>query len=309
MMARVPGGTFTMGEDRFYPEEGPKRQVEVDGFWIDESPVTVAEFARFVEETGHVTGAEVAPSAEDHPDADPKLLIPGSIVFAKTSGPADLRDPNSWWAWTPGASWRHPEGPGSDVAERSDHPVTHVAFADAEAYAAWASKSLPTEAEWECAARGGLDGAAFAWGEEMNPGGERMANYWRGEFPWQDLSEAGHGTSPVGSYPANAFGLSDMTGNVWEWTSDYFTVGSVGAPKSCCTPRNPRHDDPSVSLVDGEPGAHIPRRAIKGGSHLCSPNYCLRFRPAARQSETVDTSTSHIGFRCILRGEDEPSPI
>ena len=288
-----------MGDDRFYPEERPVREVEVDGVWMDEHPVTVAEFARFVDDTGHVTGAEIAPSAAEHPDADPALLVPGSIVFRKATAPADLRNP-TWWEWTPGASWRHPEGPGSDVEDRADHPVTHVAWADVEAYARWAGKSIPTEAEWERAARGGLDGAAFSWGDEMNPDGRAMANYWRGEFPWQDLKPEGSGTSEVGAFPANGYGLHDMTGNVWEWTSDYFAVG--GAPvKSCCSPRNPRQDDPALSLVPDEPGAEIPRRVIKGGSHLCAPNYCLRFRPPARQSETIDTATCHIGFRCIRK--------
>ncbi len=302
-MSWIPAGSFRMGDERFYPEERPVREVAVDGFWMDDHPVTVAEFRRFVAATGHVTGAEIAPTAADNPGADPDLLVPGSIVFQPSAGPVDLSDAMNWWRWAPGASWERPEGPGSDVAGRDGHPVVHVAYADAEAYAQWAGKQLPTEAEWERAARGGLDGAAFAWGDEMNPDGRILANYWRGEFPWRNLAEGGHGTTPVGSFPPNGFGLFDMTGNVWEWTSDYFVVGGSSAEpaKACCSPSNPRHDDPELSLVPGEPGALMPRRVIKGGSHLCAPNYCLRFRPPARQSETIDTSTGHIGFRCISR--------
>jgi formylglycine-generating enzyme len=302
-MTMIPGATFRMGDERFYPEEGPVHAVAVDGFWIDQHPVTTAEFARFVDATGHVTVAELAPDPAQYPDADPDLLVPGSAVFQKTAGPVDVRDVTNWWHWTPGASWRHPEGPGSDVAERAEHPVVHVAYQDAEAYARWAGKDLPTEAEWELAARGGLDGAAFAWGDELAPQGRTMANYWQGEFPWHNLRGDGEDrTSPVATYPPNGYGLYDMAGNVWEWTSDYFRhEHPPDAAKACCVPRNPRVDDVKHSLVAGEPGAHIPRRVIKGGSYLCAPNYCLRFRPAARQSETIETSTGHIGFRCVVR--------
>jgi formylglycine-generating enzyme len=302
-MRWIPGGTFRMGSDRFYPEESPARPVEVDGFWMDEHPVTVAEFARFVDETGHVTLAEHQPDPAQYPDADPELLKPGSIVFQKSSGPVDLRDVSNWWAYVPGASWRHPEGPESDVTERDDHPITHVAYDDAQAYAAWAGKELPTEAEWERAARGGLEGAIFAWGDEPMPEGRAMANTWQGEFPWQNLLlDAYEGTSPVGTYPPNGYGLVDVTGNVWEWTCDYFAWDPQGAPRSpCCAPRNPRVTEPDLSYDVGNPGAHIPRRVIKGGSHLCAPNYCLRYRPSARQAEAVDTSASHIGFRCVVR--------
>jgi formylglycine-generating enzyme required for sulfatase activity len=257
-----------------------------------------------------VTVAELAPDPAEYPDADPALLVPGSAVFQKTAGPVDVRDVTNWWHWTPGASWRHPEGPGSDVAGRAQHPVVHVAYADAEAYASWAGKALPTEAEWELAARGGLDGAAFAWGDEMAPGGRTMANYWQGEFPFHNVSgETQERTSSVGSFPANGHGLYDMAGNVWEWTSDYFRrEHPVDAAKPCCVPHNPRVDGAAQSLVAGEPGAHIPRRVIKGGSYLCAPSYCLRFRPAARQSEAIDTSTGHIGFRCVLRAGAAQEP-
>jgi len=285
-----------MGSEQFYPEERPVRDVPVDGFWIDRHPVTVAEFRRFVKATGHVTWAEHAPDAADYPGADPELLVPGSLVFAKTAGPVDLTDFTNWWVWTPRADWRHPEGPGTGVGGRERHPVTHVAYADAVAYAEWAGKSLPTEAEWEYAARGGLDGAVFTWGDEFAPKGRMMANTWQGEFPWQNLLlDRYEGTSPVETYPPNGYGLYDMAGNVWEWTDDYFTVS--GAAPSCCAPHGPREPQ----APDGPSGERFARRVIKGGSHLCAPNYCLRYRPAARQGETVDSTTSHIGFRCVVR--------
>jgi formylglycine-generating enzyme required for sulfatase activity len=300
-MVRVPGGTFAMGSDAFYPEERPVHLVEVDGFWIDEHPVTVAQFRRFVKATGYVSVAERAPDPAEYPDADTELLVPGSLVFDPPDHPVDLRQPANWWAYRPGADWRHPEGPASGLHGLDRHPVTHVAPEDAEAYAAWAGKSLPTEAEWEFAARGGLDGATFVWGDEFAPKGRMMANTWQGEFPWQNLLTDGfEGTSPVKSFPPNGYGLFDMAGNVWEWTSDYFTAFE-GTEHACCVPRNPRATSPEASLVADQPGAHIPRKVIKGGSHLCAPNYCLRYRPAARQSEAIDTSTSHIGFRCAVR--------
>ena len=303
-MTWIPGGAFLMGSADFYPEERPVHRVSVDGFWMDRHPVTVTEFRRFVTATGYVTVAERPLAAADYPDADPDLLVPGSLVFQRAPGPVDLRDYRNWWAYLPGASWRRPEGPGSDCHRRGRHPVTHVAAEDAEAYAAWAGKQMPTEAEWEYAARGGLDGAAYAWGDEFAPGGQMMANTWQGEFPWQNLLTDGHeGTSPVGSFPANGYGLYDMTGNVWEWTCDYFTPRHPAeAAHACCVPRNPRVDSPERSRIAREPGAHLPRKVIKGGSHLCAPSYCLRYRPAARQAETVDSATCHLGFRCISRG-------
>jgi formylglycine-generating enzyme required for sulfatase activity len=248
--------------------------------------VTVAEFRRFVKATGYVTWAERPPDAAAYPDADPDLLVAGSLVFSKTDGPVDLRDYRNWWSWTPGADWRHPEGPGSTVGGRELHPVTHVAYADAVAYAEWAGKSLPTEAEWEYGARGGLERATFTWGDEFAPKGRMMANTWQGDFPWQNLCADGYeGTSPVERFPPNGFGLHDMAGNVWEWTADTFRDV---AGRACCAPQT-------------ETGEPFPRKVIKGGSHLCAPSYCLRYRPAARQGETVDTSTSHIGFRCVVR--------
>ena len=300
-MLYVPGGEFEMGSADFYPEEQPVRRVHVDGFWMDEHPVTVAEFRRFVNDTGYVTMAERAPDSDQYPDADPELLVPGSLTFQKTTGPVDLRVWANWWAWTPGACWRHPDGPGSNVGGRERHPVTHVAYEDVEAFAAWAGGDLPTEAEWERAARGGLDGATYTWGEEFAPKGRMMANTWQGEFPWQNLlTDRYEGTSPVKSFPPNGYGLFDMAGNVWEWTSDFFTLPPGESLNPCCVPSNPR-------VTEAEPGdpaatdGHIPRRVIKGGSHLCAPNYCLRYRPAARQGEAIDTSTRHIGFRLIVR--------
>jgi formylglycine-generating enzyme len=286
-MVELSGGMFQMGSDRFYPEERPVHEVSVEPFAIDRHPVTVAEFRRFVKATGHVTWAERPPAAEDYPDANEEELVPGSLVFQKTEGPVDLRDFRNWWGWVPGADWRHPEGPASNVGGREHHPVTHVAYSDAVAYAEWAGKSLPTEAEWEYAARGRLDGATYTWGDDFSPKGRMMANTWQGEFPWQNLCTDGYeGTSPVERFPPNGFGLFDMAGNVWEWTLDDF-VQSTDRP--CCAPQRDGAEE------------RFQRKVIKGGSHLCAPNYCLRYRPAARQSETVDTSTCHIGFRCVVR--------
>jgi formylglycine-generating enzyme len=308
-MVWVPGGTFLMGDERFYPEERPAHQVSVDGFWMDEHPVTNAEFRRFVKATGYRTVAERAPDPADYPDADPGLLVPGSLVFHPTAGPVDLRDWRNWWAWVPGACWRHPEGPASTLHGRERHPVVQVAYPDAEAYAAWAGAALPTEAEWEHAARGGLEGAVFCWGDAFAPKGRMLANTWQGQFPWQNLLLDGfERTSPVGRFAANGYGLLDMAGNVWEWTRDFFTPHhALQAAKPCCVPSNPVVDSAERSDAAGQPGGHIPRRVIKGGSHLCAPNYCLRYRPAARQGEAVDTSTGHIGFRCVVRPEASAS--
>jgi formylglycine-generating enzyme required for sulfatase activity len=300
-MAWVPGGQYSIGSADFYPEERPVHRVQLGGFWIDVPPVTNAEFRRFVKATGHVTVAECAPDAADYPDTDPALLVPGSLVFRKPALRVPLAGWRTWWAWTPGAHWRRPRGPGSTLHGLERHPVVHVAYADALAYAHWAGKDLPTEAEWETAARGGLDGATYAWGNEVTLRGRPMANTWAGEFPWQDLKSKGYGTTPAGSFPPNRYGLYDMTGNVWEWTRDFYTSGHSGnAAASCCIPRNPRVDAPAEP-GGSEPGAHIPRKVIKGGSYLCAPNYCLRYRPAARQAEAVDTSTGHLGFRCVVR--------
>src|SRR6186997_2219693 len=234
-MVPVPGGTFAMGSEDFYPEERPVRQVTVSGFLMDARQVTAAEYRRFVRETGYVTVAERPLDPADYPDADAELLVPGSLVFRETAGPVPLDDVRSWWEYVPGASWKRPAGPGTTINGRDRHPVVQVAYEDAEAYAAWVGKQLPTEAEWEFAARGGLERATFAWGDEHTPGGTPMANTWQGDFPWQNLKEDGfEGTSPVGSFPPNGYGLYDMCGNVWEWTSDWFTTSSGGAESAPC---------------------------------------------------------------------------
>jgi formylglycine-generating enzyme len=300
-MRWVPGGTFKMGSEAFYPEEGPVHPVTVDGFWIDEHPVTVAQFRRFVKATDYETWAQHSPHPADYPDADPELLVPGSLVFRPTRGPVDLRDFRNWWEWTPGAFWRQPEGPSSNLGGRELHPVVHVAPRDADAYAAWVGKELPTEAQWEYAARGGLEGAVFTWGDEFAPRGRMMANTWQGQFPWQNLELDGYArTSPVKRFPANGYGLYDMAGNVWEWTADYFAPHHHETRGSCCAPHHPRVIRAPESHATPSGEERIPRRVIKGGSHLCAPNYCLRYRPAARQGEAIDTSTSHIGFRCVV---------
>ena len=305
-MTWIPGGTFRMGSADFYPEERPVHRVTVDGFWMDRHPVTVEAFRRFVKATGYVTVAERPLDPADYPEADAALLVPGSLVFSRPAGPVNLRDYRNWWSYVPGADWRHPSGPASGDRGRERHPVTHIVYEDAAAYAAWAGKELPTEAEWEYAARGGLDGAVFAWGDEFAPGGRMMANTWQGEFPWQNLLTDGYeGTSPVGTFPANGYGLFDMTGNVWEWTADTFSPRHpADADHACCIPRNPRVTASHQVRPASEPGSHLPRRVIKGGSHLCAPNYCLRYRPAARQAQAIDSATSHLGFRCIVRAPE-----
>jgi formylglycine-generating enzyme len=293
----IPCGTLPMGSDDFYPEERPVHRVTVDGFWMDASPVTAADFRRFVREAAYVTVAERPLDTGLYPDAEPELLVPGSIVFRMTSGPVDLDDNRNWWKYVPGAYWKRPGGRGTTINGRDQHPVVQVAYEDAEAYAVWAGKELPSEAEWELAARGGLDGAVFAWGDEHFPDGKAMGNTWQGEFPWQNLKLDGYGgTSPVGSFPPNGYGLFDVTGNVWEWTSDWFAPHPNDVTSPCCVPRNPR-----ATSAEMRAGEAIPRRVIKGGSHLCAPNYCLRYRPAARQGQAIDSSTTHLGFRCIVR--------
>jgi formylglycine-generating enzyme len=303
-MVWIAGGTFEMGSEAFYPEERPVHGVTIDGFWADRYAVTNEEFARFVDATGYVTIAERTPSAEDFPGAPPENLVAGSMVFQRRSGAVDLRNYANWWAWVPGASWRHPTGPHSSLDGLARHPVVHVAYDDAYTYARWAGKDLPTEAEWEFAARGGLEGATFTWGNEEFPGGKAMTNSWQGEFPWQNLLIDGYeGTSPVGSFPPNGYGLYDMAGNVWEWTSDWYEPrGSNPAVKSCCMGSvNPRVISPEKSYDPRQPQFRIPRKVVKGGSYLCAPNYCLRYRPAARQPQMIDTGMAHIGFRCVVR--------
>jgi len=302
-MRLITGGSFWMGSDEHYPEEAPARRVAVDGFWIDEAPVTNREFQMFVAATGHITVAEHAPAAECYPTADPTMLRPGSSLFVRPKRPVPLNDPFQWWGFSFGTDWRHPWGPDSSIDALLDHPVVHVAYADAESYARWAGKDLPTEAEWEFAARGGLDRAAYAWGNELAPQGQMMANYWQGTFPHENLLQDGfERTSPVGRFPPNGYGLYDMIGNVWEWTSDWYADGHKLLQQSgCCIPLNPRGGTLAGSRDLLDPGAAFGRKVLKGGSHLCAPNYCQRYRPAARYAQTIDTSTSHIGFRCVKR--------
>jgi formylglycine-generating enzyme len=301
-MRWIPGGTFRMGSDHHYPEEAPAHQVTVDGFWMDEHTVTNAEFRLFVEATGHVTLAEEAPNPDDYPGALAELLVPASIVFRKPSQRVDLRNHFNWWAYVPGACWRHPRGPASSIDDLGDHPVVHVAYRDAEAYARWAGKQLPSEAQWELAARGGRDGAEYVWGDEFAPGGQDMANTWQGEFPLQNLMSDGfEWTAPVGSFPANGHGLYDMAGNVWQWTSDWYE-DRHRSPGGCCgAVKNPRGGVKEKSYDTCVPNSFIPRKVMKGGSFLCAPNYCRRYRPAARMAQPIDTSTCHLGFRCLVR--------
>ncbi|WP_234904231.1 formylglycine-generating enzyme family protein [Mycolicibacterium frederiksbergense] len=279
--------TTTLGSDTHYPEEAPAREVTVDGFWIQRHQVTNNQFAAFVDATGYRTVAERPVDPADYPGAPAENLVPGSMVFRRTAGPVDLRHLSQWWTWTPGACWNHPRGPRSSLTGRDRHPVVHIAFEDAQSYAEWAGLALPTEAQWEAAARGGLAGAAYTWGDAPEGPGERKANYWHGEFPY--LPESGYGTTqPVGSFEPNGYGLLDMAGNVWEWTTDWYGPDRAASP--CCA---------ADSYDPAQPQFEIPRRVIKGGSFLCADSYCMRYRPAARRPQMVDTGMSHIGFRCI----------
>ncbi|WP_050792792.1 formylglycine-generating enzyme family protein [Gordonia neofelifaecis] len=289
-MVRVPAGEFTMGSDDFFPEERPAHAREVGAFWIDRHPVTVAEFRRFVQATGYVTVAERDPDPARYPDALPGELRAGGLVFVRPPRQVPLDDWRRWWAYVPGAQWRRPFGPDSDVRARDRHPVTQVGIDDARAYAEWAGKALPTEAEWEYAAASGRGDTTYAWGDEFAPRGRRMANTWMGAFPSEFVPGRGQsevpGTTPVGTYPPNAFDLVDMTGNVWEWTEDRYSDSHRRS--TCCPP---------TRTGDGGEDHYV----VKGGSFLCAPNYCLRYRPAARQSQDSDTSSCHIGFRCVIR--------
>ncbi|MBW4632578.1 MAG: formylglycine-generating enzyme family protein [Iphinoe sp. HA4291-MV1] len=299
-MVWIPGGAFMMGSDYHYPEESPAHLVRVDGFWMDRYAVTNKQFQRFVKATGYVTVAERPPKPEDYPGAIMELLVPGSAVFQQPNHLVNLQT-CSWWIYVSGANWRHPAGPGSSIKGRENYPVVHIAYEDAEAYATWAGKSLPTEVQWEFAARGGLEGAVYTWGNEFTPQGKQMANTWEGEFPWQNLKPRSPGAESVGSYPPNGYGLYDMIGNVWEWTTDWYRDSHPeNKTKSCCIPVNPKGGTQQESFDPNTPLFRIPRKVLKGGSFLCAPNYCQRYRPAARHPETVDTSTCHIGFRCIV---------
>ena len=332
-MAWIPGGAFLMGtnDKESFPNERPAHLVQVQGFWMDEHDVTNAEFSKFVEATGYVTTAERKIDWEDlkkelppgTPKPDDSALAPGSLVFTPTSGPVPLNDLSAWWRWVHGANWRHPEGPESSIQGRENHPVVQVSWYDAVAYAQWAGKRLPTEAEWEFAARGGLESKRYVWGDEFKPGGKYMANTYQGVFPVTDTGEDGFiGTSPVGSFPANGYGLYDMAGNVWQWCSDWYrTDSNIGlydmagnvwqwcsdwyrvdsnieaASKNVC--RDPR--GPAESYDPGDP--YSPKRVVKGGSFLCNPDYCESYRPSARRGTPPDTGSSHTGFRCVISGD------
>ncbi|HET6183290.1 MAG TPA: formylglycine-generating enzyme family protein [Acetobacteraceae bacterium] len=301
-MVPIPGGTFTMGSDRHYAEERPAHRVSVGPFLMERTPVTNRQFRAFVRATGYVTVAEIAPDPRDYPGALPHMLKPGSLVFTPPPGPVSLGDWSQWWRFVFGANWRRPYGPERPEPPE-DHPVVHIAWKDAEAYAAWAGRQLPTEAEWEFAARGGLEGAEFAWGGELTPGGRHLANTWQGNFPYENLAADGYArTSPVTAFPPNAYGLFDMIGNVWEWTADWFTARhQPDAGKPCCITENPRGGPQSGSYDPRGGAARIPRKVVKGGSHLCAPNYCRRYRPAARHAQPTDSGMSHLGFRCVIR--------
>ena len=285
----LPGADLRMGSTGFYPEEAPTEVVSVAAFAVERHPVTNAQFSRFVEDTGYVTVAERPLDPELYPGVAAADLRPGALVFRPTPGPVDLRDWRQWWDWAPEASWRRPFGPASSVDDRPEHPVVQISYVDAWAYAHWAGRRLPTEAEWEYAARAGAS-TTYPWGEETAPRGDLMANTWQGRFPYRNDGALGWvGTSPVGTFPANAFGLVDMIGNVWEWTSTRYSLRrrhrGAGAETGCCAPS--RDPDPSVN------------QTLKGGSHLCAPEYCHRYRPAARSSQSQDSATTHIGFRCV----------
>lgn len=291
-MVRIPGGELLMGASGFSADEGPVHRRPVDPFEIETHPVTNRQFAEFVTATGYVTVAEEPlPVRDVHGDVD---RTPGAMVFTPTLGPVDLSDWRQWWRWVPGANWAHPHGPETSVDDLPDHPVVQVAYRDATAYATWAGRRLPTEAEWEHAARGGLEHAVYSWGDQERPGAQIMVNRWHGDFPYRNTGARGWvGTSPVGTFPPNGYGLADMTGNVWEWTTSPYTLRH--APPGAAAPS----PGSRPSLLGPAPVADPEhRRVLKGGSHLCSPSYCLRYRPAARSPQSDDTSTTHIGFRC-----------
>ena len=307
-MVWIPGGTTMMGSDFHYPEEAPTHPVTVSGFFLDQHPVTNLEFAEFVDATGYRTLAERLPDLADYPGADPSQLVPASAVFDPPTHAVNLNNAYQWWFSVEGADWRHPEGPESDLLCKLDHPVTHVAWEDVAAYAAWAGKMLPTEAEWEFAARGGLEGAEFAWGSALTPDGRHMANVWQGDFPVvNDMDDGYFWTSPIGTYDANGYGLHDMIGNVWEWTADWWSAhrkAAAAGPVCCAAPArvNPTGGKERLSVDINQPvPLRKPRKVIKGGSFLCAPNYCQRYRPAARLAQAIDTSTCHVGFRCAIR--------
>ena len=293
VMVLIPGGTFWMGSDTGPADGRPQHQVKLDGFWIDQHEVTNAQFRRFVEASGYVTTAERPPSSADLPGVPPEQLVAGSIVFTAPGGEASLDQPLSWWRYVPGANWRHPEGPDSNIDDRANHPVVDVSWDDAVAYCKWAGKRLPTEAEWEYAARGGLDRKEYVWGDEQKPSGKYLANIWQGRFPNENTKEDGFvGTAPVGSFPANGYGLSDMAGNAWEWCADSYRPDYY-AYSPATNPQGPEN-----SFDPDEPG--VSKRVERGGSYLCTDLYCGSFRPSRRMKTSPDSSLCHTGFRCVI---------
>lgn len=314
-MVRIPGGEFLMGSTQAGSRmnEQPVVKAKVDAFWLDAQPVTNAEFAKFVAASAYLTTAERPVDWDELkkqlPEGTPKppaeQLQPGSMVFVATTGPVDLNEMASWWRWTAGASWQHPEGPGSDLVGRENHPVVQVSWEDASAYAKWAGKRLPSEAEWEFAARGGLEGKRYAWGDEFAPDGKFMANTWTGDFPYHNTKEDGYaGTSPVRAYPPNGYGLHDMGGNVWNWCSDWYRPDTRARQKldpSCHNPQGPQ-----AGYNPWQP-QQTQERVTKGGSFLCHTAYCESYRPSARRGTPADTGMSHIGFRLAL-SERLPEP-
>ena len=308
-MVWIPAGEFAMGSEAegAWPDEGPVHRAFVDGFWMDEHEVTNGEYRRFVEATKYVTTAERAPEVEEllkqlppgTPPPAPELLVPGSLVFVPTDGPVSQDDYRQWWKWTPGASWRYPEGPGSSIDGKVEHPVVHVSWDDAAAYARWAGKRLPTEAEWERAARGGLEGKPFVWGDEPPSDKAVFANIWQGRFPDQNTASDGFTrTAPVKSFRANGYGLHDMAGNVWEWCSDWYERDLYKSRLGKGVVKNP--GGPDRSLDPSRP--LMPHRVQRGGSFLCNDSYCSRYRPSARHGGASDTGMSHLGFRCVKEG-------
>ncbi len=307
-MVWVPGGEFSMGANGMVDgasccspgtvsDSLPIHRVSVDGFWMDATEVTNAQFAKFVEATGYRTIAEIAPTKEEFPTAPPENLIAGSVVFAPTPKAVPLNDHFQWWTYVQGANWRHPEGPGSDLKGRENYPVVQIAYPDAVAYAKWAGKRLPTEAEWEFADRGGLSGKLYAWGDDFKPGGKFAANTYQGKFPVNDTGEDGFvGLSPVKAFPPNGYGLYDMAGSVWEWTSDWYradyfaTLAATGG-----VARSPQ--GPDSPLDPAEPTEK--KRVHKGGSYLCTDQYCTRYMAGTRGKGEVNTATNHLGFRCV----------
>jgi sulfatase modifying factor 1 len=298
-MVWIPAGTFWRGSDNpKMPDARPRHRVGVDGFYMDRDAVTNAQFRRFVEATGYVTVAEKTPLAKDFPGAPPEKLVAGSVVFHPPEGPVPLDNHLQWWTYIKGASWRHPEGPESNLEGRDQYPVLHVAWDDAVAYCEWAGKRLPTEAEFEYAARGGLENKVYVWGDELKPSGKWMANIWQGRFPYENTNEDGfRAAAPVGSFPANGHGLHDMAGNVWEWCSDWYRADYYSKLAAGKQPiKNPQ--GPDDSFDPSEPG--VAKRVMRGGSYLCTDQYCTAYEVGARGKGAPDSGTNHVGFRCVV---------